>query len=512
MIRTQPDIILMVLDTQRADRLSCYGHSRETTPHLDALAADATHFRYAFSTAQWTMPAHASMFTGLYPSAHTTMQTNAVLPASIPTLAERLRAAGYYTVAFCNNPLVGVVNNGLRRGFYSFLNYSGLLTSRPNQAGQRPSPIDRYRQVFKRILSALVTRIQDSFARSEFLFALSRTPLMVPLWQTALSFKGNTVKSLNDAARLLTTRREAGDRPIFAFINLMGTHTPYHPPRRLLDRYAPDFQRDKAAQRYLRSFNSDIYGWLAPLHDPISPSQKATLDAVYDAETANQDEQVGAFIARLRASGALDHSLLMVTADHGDHLGEKELIGHCFAAYNELVRVPLIIRDPTGDLPRGVTSDQVVSTRRLFQTALTTAGVASETERELTLARDPGADPDGGTVFAEAAPLQNVVNMVLRRQPQLVYERGYDEVCRAVLSGEHKLLQLGQQRVELYSVADDPHESLNLRDMLPEKVEQLQERLATFVATNRTSVTVVERPPEDDPTVRRRLRDLGYLE
>lgn len=146
MLNKRPDIVLLVLDTQRVDRLSCYGHHLETSPAIDTLAADATLFSNAVAAAQWTIPSHASMFTGVYPSVHNAVQSYSVLPSTLPTLAERLRDGGYFTAAFCNNPLVGVINNGLRRGFYSFLNYSGLLNSRPNQAGVPSNWVDRYRQ------------------------------------------------------------------------------------------------------------------------------------------------------------------------------------------------------------------------------------------------------------------------------------------------------------------------------------------------------------------------------
>lgn len=87
---TRPDILFLVLDTQRLDRLSCYGYPRPTSPHLDAIAAQATRFTQAVAAAQWTVPSHASMFTGLYPSEHTMVQSYSVLPDSLPTLAERL--------------------------------------------------------------------------------------------------------------------------------------------------------------------------------------------------------------------------------------------------------------------------------------------------------------------------------------------------------------------------------------------------------------------------------------
>jgi len=513
-VASRPDIVLLVLDTQRVDRLSCYGCSPETSPYIDALAADATIFRHAASPASWTVPAHASMFTGHYPSLHHTVQSYSVLPKSLPTLAERLRDSGYFTAAFCNNPLVGVVNNGLRRGFLSFLNYSGWLTSRPNQVGVGSSLIDRYRQWFKGLLTAIVCRIQDAFARSEFLLELSFSPLMVPFWQTALSFKGNTAKSLNDAALLLTQRRDvAEDQPIFSFINLMGTHMPYDPPRRFAAKFAPHVRDNKSAQRYLHHFNSDIVGWYMPLAKALDEEQKVTLDGMYNSEVAYQDELVGAFLEKLRASGRLDRTLLVVCADHGDHLGEKQFIGHSLSLYNELIHVPLLVRDPGGDFPRGTTVERFVSTRRVYHTMLEAAGLADESERKLTLAQSVASDADVGTAFSEGIPPQTIINVLRRREPQLLSERRIDQTRRAVWSEQHKLIQTGDDNLELFSVVDDPAEKVNLRDILPEKVEVLRESLQEFV-----SHTVVT-PPDaeravgyDDPEVRRRLRDLGYLE
>ncbi|MBW4661248.1 MAG: sulfatase-like hydrolase/transferase [Drouetiella hepatica Uher 2000/2452] len=506
-----PDIVFLVLDTQRSDRLSCYGHTRETSPHLDAFAADAALFSNAVSAAQWTVPSHASMFTGLYPSAHQMLQSYSVLPDHITTLAERLSLGGYFTAGFCNNPLVGVINNGLRRGFYSFLNYSGLLTSRPNQVGIPSGWLDQYRQSFKQVVAGALNQVQDAFARSDALLAFSLTPLMVPIWQTALSFKGNTGKSLDDAAQLLIERKGlTQEQPIFAFINLMGTHMPYHPPRHYVERFAPHVLRDKAAQHYLRHFNGDIYGWLAPLVGELDDRQKATLDGMYDAEVAYQDEQVGLFLDRLQQSGSLDQTLVIVCSDHGEHLGEKQFMGHSLSLYNELVQVPLLIRDPAGNFSKGTVRDDVVSTRRLFHTVLTAAGLANEMEETLTLAQSLGINPE--QVFAEAIPPQNVVNLLHKRQPELVLARACDQPRRAVWIGNHKLIETGTDRLELYDFCNDPDEALDLSDIFPENVELLQECLQQFTHQTNTAVSTDRAPGFDDPEVRRRLRDLGYLE
>lgn len=515
---SRPDILLLVLDTQRVDRLSAYGYPRETSPNLDALAADSTLFRNAVSPAQWTIPTHTSLFTGYYPAAHRTQQSSSKVPEAIPTLAELLLQNGYYTAAFCNNPLVGVVDNGLRRGFHSFLNYSGLFTSRPNQAGAHPRIMGRYRQFFKRHLSSWLHNVQDSFARSDALLEFAFTPFMVPIWQTALSFKGNTAKSLSDAARLLVERkRVAQDQPIFTFINLMGTHMPFHPKREYIERFAPDFLVDKEAQRYLQRFNSDVLGWLTPVSGGMDPRRQQIISGMYDAEVATQDEQLGDFFYRLKASGALDRTLILIVADHGEHLGEKSFIGHSVSLYNELIHVPLIIRDPSGDLPRGTTVDTPISTRRLFHTALTAAGLADETQQTYSLARNKGEnDPDRGVVFAEAITPQNVQNIMQKHKPGLIAEHHVDQRRRAVFRTPYKLILTGDVQRELYDFVDDPGETQDMSLVLPDEVQAMTALLSDYeLAAEAQAVPLggkVDPVDPNDKQLNQRLRALGYLE
>ncbi len=509
----RPDIILLVLDTQRADRLSCYGCKEPTSPNLDAFAADATLFRHAFSPAQWTVPSHSSLFTGLYPSVHGTQQSFSILPDSLSPLSERLGEDGYYTAAFCNNPLVGVVNNGLRRGFFSFLNYSGWLTNRPNQAGKPVTFFGQYRQLFKRMLGTILHRMQDAFARSDALLAFAFTPIMVPFWQTALSFKGNTAKSLNDAAKLHIERKVTKkDQPIFSFINLMGTHMPFHPARHHLERFAPAVLHDKKARRFLSRFNGDVFGWLSPLSSPLAEQHKALLDGLYNAEVATQDEQLGIFFDKLRASGALENTLIMVVADHGEQLGENHLLGHSVSLYSSLTHVPLIVRDPTGALPRG-TIDQPVSTRRVFHTAVTAAGVASPTEQAYSLNNLGDKDPDRQTVFAEGQTPQNVLNLMLKFKPDLVTAHLVDQHRKAIWHEGYKLIRTGTARVELFDYINDPKETHNLADEQPARVRELLDLLRDFELDSAEAALTAGRIVEqDDPQLRRHLRALGYLE
>jgi arylsulfatase A-like enzyme len=514
-VKPRLDVVLLVLDTQRADRLSSYGYAAPTSPNLDAFAADATLFRHAITPAQWTVPTHASLFTGLYPSVHGTRQSYSILPKELPTLAERLTAGGYFTAAYCNNPLVGVVDNGLRRGFTSFLNYAGLFTAQPNQAGQRRTLFGAYRNWFKRNVSTWVHKLQDSFARSDAMLEFAITaPFFQMVWQTALSFKGNTVKSLNDAARLLVERKGLkADQPIFTFINLMGTHMPFHPQRKYIEQFAPDYFADRAAQRYLQRFNSDVLGWLTPAGAKMAEQHRAIISGMYDAEIATQDEQIGLFLDKLRKAGRLDQTYFVVVADHGEHLGEKHFIGHNVTLYNELTHVPLIVRDPRGNLATGAQPDHLVSTRRVFHSILDAAELAEDHEEIYALAHSPVNDPDQGIVFAEAVTPQNVLNIITKHTPDLVRPYRCDEPRRAVWQDRHKLILTGKEMKELYDFIADPQELHNLAEANPALVKAQTERILAFERQNAAAALTAGHMAEtDDANLRSRLRALGYME
>src|SRR5690606_8954129 len=127
----KPHIVFIVLDTHRYDRLGAYGCTRGLTPNLDAFAGSATLFEHAVSPAQWTLPPHASLLRGELPTTHLTTQSGDMLDPAFRTLAVWLRCSGYDTTGYCNNPLVGVIDNGLTRGFNTFYNYGGAVPTTP---------------------------------------------------------------------------------------------------------------------------------------------------------------------------------------------------------------------------------------------------------------------------------------------------------------------------------------------------------------------------------------------
>ena len=202
----------------------------------------------------------------------------------------------------------------------------------------------------------------------------------------------------------------------------MGTHMPFHPNREYIERFAPDFLGDKEAQRYLQRFNSDVLGWLTPVsrrHGRAPPRRSSA--ACMTPKSRPRTNIWACSSTSMRTSGALDNTLVLIVADHGEHLGDKHFIGHTVSLYNELIHVPLIVRDPSGDLPRGATVDQPVSTRRLFHTALDRGRPGRRHAAGLFAdAYWATHDPDHGVVFAEAITAQNVQNIMKKHKPELI--------------------------------------------------------------------------------------------
>ncbi len=515
--RRQPNILLIVLDTLRRDRLSTYGHTAETSPSLDRFAADATVFTRAIAPAQWTIPSHASLFTGLYPSEHQLTQGNGLLSGAYPTLAEILRGAGYETVAFCNNPLVGALDHGLQRGFDHFYNYSTAVPNRPFDS-RRPF----VRREFSRRFRPTARKIGNTFARNDTLFRLSLHPLLTPVWSRGINFKGSTENSIGDLIDFMTERRAGGqDAPLFAFVNLMGAHLPYQPPSDYLQRVAPDLRNDKPAHAFMRRWNADAAAWASPTDPPLTDWQRHTLMGFYDAEIARQDEHVGRLLTHLRASGALDHTTVILTADHGEAHGDHDLFGHGFVVYQELVHVPLIVYGPE-HFPRGGEVTANVSTRRLFHTVLDLAGVEPPLD-----AADPNADVaglslvtavEGGRArehdlaFSEAVPPTTFLNVIEHRNPAAIHRLLLRQTRRGIYHGAHKLAVVGERVEGLYDVSRDQADAHDVAAEQPALTQALQAKLGAFVAATSAQKSGAPESTTFSPAVEEQLRALGYIE
>jgi len=308
----QKNVIFIVLDTLRRDRLTSYGNVRNISPEFDAFAQRGSLFQRAIAPAQWTMPSHASMFTGVYPSTHQLIEAFGQLDGSYATLPEILQLEGYHTVAFCNNPLVGLVENGLQRGFDGFYNYCGASPNRPFDMATLPGQ----RALTKRF-RRFVRYMSQQFTTNYALFHLMLKPQFATFWQHAINYKGNTERSINDFIAYWNQHQKTGDQPLFAFLNMMGAHSPYHPPQEYLQKIEPDLANDKKVRAFIHHFNVNVAGWASPIEEPPPQWEQDAIDLYYQAEVMYQDMQIGRLLHAVEKSGGLDNTMIIILADHG---------------------------------------------------------------------------------------------------------------------------------------------------------------------------------------------------
>lgn len=514
---TKPNILLIILDTLRRDRLAAYGHTRQTSPAFDRFAQDSTLFERAIAPAQWTIPAHCSIFTGLYPSAHGVTQGNGRLSGMHPTLAEILQVEGYHTIGFCNNPLVGVLDNGLQRGFNEFYNYAGAAVNRPHNT--RRGALRGYLQ---RRWRRFARPTQNRFAESDWLFRVSLNPLLVPLWTRFVNYTGHTENSIGDLMDYWRRHQAGGaDRPLFAFLNLMGAHLPYRPPQDYLDRVAPGTRHDRHAYRFMSRFNAEAARWASPTDPPLQDWEQQVLYDFYDAEVLHQDYHLGRLLDALREGGVLANTVVIIAADHGESHGDHNFFGHSFVVYQELVHVPLLIRYPD-HFPAGGRVQTTVSTRRIFHTVLDLVGITppladddpNADVRGLSLARatNGARDTEGGIVFAEAFPPATFLNVIEHRNPALIERLSLRQVRRGVYDGVNKLAVVADRVEGLFNVAHDPAEIRDVSGENPALVRDLHGKLSAFVRTTTAQQADSGGFHDVDESVLDNLRALGYLD
>lgn len=321
-----PNVLLVVLDAVRAGELSLHGYARETTPGLARFAARGVVFDRAIATAPWTLPSHASMFTGREARDLPT-DWRVPLDDTTATLAEQLARRGYATGGFVGNLEYTTRESGLSRGFARY---------------------DDYRHTAGAILFA------SSLPRWAFTCDAVRRALR---WYQSVDRKHDRV--VTDAA--FEWIRGHGTRPWFAFLNLYDAHHAYLPP-------APYDTMFTGARAPWSVRNPSL------LHtDSVSPARAQPERDAYDQAIRWQDDGLGAFLFRLDNAGALTNTVVIVTADHGEEFGEHGLLGHGSSLSIASLRVPLVIVYPPG-VPSGRRVGTTVSLKEIAATVLDFAG------------------------------------------------------------------------------------------------------------------------------------------
>jgi arylsulfatase A-like enzyme len=465
-----PDVVLVVLDTVRASNVSAYGYERATSPELDALAREGALFLDATSPSTWSLPSHASLFTGRYPSSHGAHGEHRFLDGRFPTLAEVLAHHGYETFCFTSNAWISD-GLGLTRGF--------AWQDGSWRDGRGPG-----------LGFSFVHRLLDRLGLQE-------------------SDKGGGVVASHFEA--WARERPAAAPPAFAFLNFIEAHFPYH---QLPHEYLWRFQDRPYSE--LRSISLDLLGLqFGGRGRPAAQAGPAARD-MYDGGIAYSSRLLQRVVDALRARGTLDRTVLVVLADHGEILGEREeFFGHGPSLYQEAVGVPLVIRHPPR-VPAGVRVAAPVSTLGVFATILDLAGIEPLPTLQVgsLVPLATGARKGGGPILSELHAMQDLTAEGPRRaDPQMQADRRY----RLLREGSLKLVESSQGEALLYDLAADPGETRDLAAERPADLARLRARMEEVQASLAlpaldAPLAVGEAAPELDEATREQLRALGYAE
>jgi len=291
-------VILVSIDSLRADHVGCYGYERDTTPHLDRFAREGVRFDQHVSSSSWTLPAHASLFTSVADSVHGCVEaTGTALNPAYVTLAERFQEAGYATGGFYGGPYLDEAF-GLGQGF------------------------DVYEYP--------VTDLEARFP-SDRVEAWANNPN-----SHAASHRGVTNELVYGAAQQWMATKK--DTPFFAFVHLWDVHYDFTPPGEWATRFDPGYTGPIDGAHFSKDH--------ARYHAGMDPADLRHLVALYDGEIGWTDTFLGKLRRDLEAWGVADDTVVAITSDHGTEFFEHGTKGHRQTLFDEVVRVPLVLWAP----------------------------------------------------------------------------------------------------------------------------------------------------------------------
>ncbi|MGE3956203.1 MAG: sulfatase-like hydrolase/transferase [Vicinamibacterales bacterium] len=420
-----PNVIVVTLDTVRAGHLSLYGYGRDTSPNVRAFAGRGVTFDAAFSAAPWTLPSHASMFTGRWPH-ELSANYDVPLDAATPTLAEFFSARGYATAGFVSNLQYCGRTSGLSRGFGHYEDYPRSIGSVVSCSVSAKAVVNNFR------LRRLIGNDQHT----------------------------DRVDASEINARALAWLEDQGDRPFMMFLNYFDAHEPYLPP--------PPYDRAFGPGRAHGRFSPlHHWGWNPAFnHRPLTAAEQEEEIDAYDGSLKYLDFRFGEFLQALDRDGRLANTIVVITADHGEEFAEHGVYEHGYTLYHAGVHVPLVFVAP--GLPAGVRIPTPVSVRDL---AATVAALADATASSAFPGHSLAAHWQLPAGEARSSPAFSTVRRPPGQPDWFPVSKGdmqaltTDDGLRYIVNGDG--------REELYDLAADPAEKDDLVQR-PERRAQLE--------------------------------------
>ena len=437
---TRKNVLVLVLDGMRADRLGCYGHSRNTSPAIDRFAKRSMLCINNYTVGKASTQSHVSLFTGVHPQFHGAADNCSYYDGRFPTLPELLGKSGYYTYGISSfNPFLSI-ESGILRGYerYVRITKSKAKTAHSTLMGKITKGIFGRAVGLDEAYRALLLRVG---------YKLNR------YWENFYLCNDSTGQLLVD-----TFTRELKafpkDRPFFAFANIVETHAPYLAPKAFREFWGKVEISDSLSNAlfsYADQF--EVAG------HPLSKEEREVAEILYDSKVRYTDFLVGQLIEGLEREGRLEDTVVIITSDHGGMLGEHEsMIGPIRNTYQGIMKTPLIVHCP------GMTNKEetrLTSIVDVFATILAIAGAKSECgfnyQCQNILSDKWGRD----FVICEIPPLP-YPELFIRRTQQIATVLKDWHVNRTIITRDYKLIWRSNGRHHVYDLRKDPGEANNL--------------------------------------------------
>jgi len=486
---TSPNVALIVLDTARASMVGRLLDEGKL-PNLQRIANKGSRFRNCMSTAPWTLPSHASMFTGQYTSSHCAHAGTKSFDPQVPTLAERAEAAGYDTLAYSNNTWVSP-EFGFDSGFQDF-----LVRWEIREGGSDVSSIEKADSLRDK-LSILFTKLKE-----EPFDALAN--ILYAAYLNYSSQEDSGAARTNSRLRNLFQSRQSGS-PFFLFVNYVEPHLPYDPPEHFRREFAPDTNAEDVNQDPWRFLTGEI---------EMSENDFDRLKSLYEAELIYLDQQIGELIEILQELGEYEDTALFIAGDHGENLGEFGLMDHQYCLYDTLINVPMICRHPDY-FPENEEFDELIELRDLYPTILEIIGESDEDANDSVSDHSfasPGESNFGREFtiaeYLEPQPSQQALRDHVNKISKDIEK--YDRALRCIRTNDWKYVEATDGAEELYDLRVEVNESENIVDSHRTKRTELRTRLSGAVGD------LIRAPGEGhsqmDKETKQRLEDLGYIQ
>ncbi|MFI5348034.1 MAG: sulfatase [Elusimicrobiota bacterium] len=432
-----PNIVVVDICSIRADHMTPYASSRDTTPRVEKLAKSGVVFENAMAVGSWCLPNYATLFTGRYPESHG-LYTNAVrgVPEFDETLAEKLKEGGYETAAFSGGVYL-LPDWGMDRGFDHYVN---AFSTAPGQ--RHPAPL---------------------------------------------------AANLDDVGQWLVDRGSS-TKPFFLYVAVDNLHSPFELKAPPAD--DPGYEGIAEDTRtmgvpFARAYSGEPDGYPPEYKDLAArfksdPKNIRHYNARYDQALRETDDEIGRFLDRLKKLGVDRKTIFVLTGDHGETLGEHGLLGHTQGLYETNVHVPLIVRLPGREDLAGKRYSQLVERVDLMPTLLDWAGVDASSMRLPGRSLEPLLR-EPSTPWRRYAFAGSHRNLPSTESDSLIDER-------VVRDERWKLHQsLYKDFYELYDLSGDPGETHDLARERPDVVARLAFELQRWVELNRPHAP---QPPE----------------